>query len=298
MLPALLREEALKNQLSKTSVLVRIFCFSISAKINLMRKYWTIFQLSWQNNFEYRFEFFSHMLLGLVEMMVLIFVWQAVFKQVGNFSGYNFGSMITYLVMVQFLHFVNRQNTSRQIAEQIKEGDLSVFLLKPFDYLQYWFFSFLASRFFEFLVRLSIIFVFLAIFLPSLPFLDFGRLLVFILFLMISLLFNFLLNCIFASSAFWVTDIRLFSTVVDLTIGFFSGALMPLDIFPGFLKTVSQILPFQYLLFFPIKIFQGSLPNKQILLGAVMAISWTIGLLFLLKFLWQKGLRKYEAIGQ
>ena len=263
-----------------------------------MRKYWAIFQLAWQNSFEYRLEFFSHILLGLIQLAVLFFIWKAIFKQVNNFSGYTFSSMVTYLVMVQFLHFVNRQNTSRQIAEEIKNGDLSIFLLKPLNYLKYWFFSFLASRFFECLIRLSIITIFLILFSSSLQFLLWSRIFPFVLFLIISMSFNFLLNCLFASATFWITDIRLFSTMVGLSVGFFSGELMPLDIFPGVLRVISEVLPFQYMLFFPIKIFQGSLSGRQIFTGAAVAIFWTIGLFFLLKFLWRKGLKRYEAIGQ
>lgn len=263
-----------------------------------MRKYFGIFKLSWQNSLEYRFEFFAHMALGLVQFVVLFFIWKAIFKQTSNFSGYTFVSMISYLVMVQFLHFINRQNTARQIAEEIKNGDISIFLLKPMSYLKYWFFSFLASRFFEFLVRLLIIFVFLAVYFPVFQTLTLERISIFVLFLGISLFFNFLLNCFFASLAFWITDVRMFSSVIGLSVGFFSGELMPLDILPGVFKTISQLLPFQYMLFFPIKIFLGGLSTRQIFSGMTIAIFWTIGLFFFLRYFWAKGLKKYEAIGQ
>jgi len=60
-----------------------------------MKKYWSVFKINWQNSLEYRVEFFAHMVRGLINLAVLILIWGAVFKQVNNFGGYTFSSMVT-----------------------------------------------------------------------------------------------------------------------------------------------------------------------------------------------------------
>jgi len=95
-----------------------------------------------------------------------------------------------------------------------------------------------------------------------------------------------------------VGDIRLFSTFAGLLIGFFAGELIPLDILPGFLKKVSLALPFQYTLYFPIKIYQGLVLPKEMILALVICLSWIITICVLISWLWQKGVKQYEAVGQ
>ena len=263
-----------------------------------MKKYWAIFKITWQNNLEYRADFFGHMIRGLIYLVVLILIWRAVFSQVDNFGSYTFPTMLTYLVMTKFLHFTTRGNLTRLIAREIKEGDLSSYLIKPAGYLKIWFSSFWAERFFEALIRSSILFGFLLL-LPRFFQLPSSRMLpLFFISLMIALLFNFLFNVFLASFAFWVTDVRLFSTAVGLTTGFLAGELIPVDIMPGILKSIAAFLPFQYLLYFPIKVYQDVLLPEEIIRGVLMAFIWLVVFALSLKFFWQRGLRHYEAIGQ
>lgn len=254
--------------------------------------------MTWQNSLEYRVEFLAHLVLGVITLIVLFFVWSAIFKQVDNFSGYTFSSMISYLVMVRFLHFAARGNTSRMMADEIKEGKISLYLIKPVSYLGWWFSCFLAGRLFEAAIRFSIIIFFVLILPQFLSFPSPDRFAVFLLFIPISLLMNYIYNSLIAYLAFFVTDIRIFRTTVGLISGFFAGELIPIDIMPGFLKNIGSLLPFQYMLFFPIKIFQGTLSNSSLISGVAISLAWIIVLIYLSNFLWRKGLKRYEAIGQ
>ncbi|HUV71644.1 MAG TPA: ABC-2 family transporter protein [Clostridia bacterium] len=263
-----------------------------------MGRYWTIFKISWQNSIEYRFDFVAHMVLGLISLMVTLFIFKAVFSQTDNFSGYTFSSMFTYLVMTKVLHFSTRGNTARYIASEIKEGKLSMYLIRPIGYLRYWLSLFLADRFFEIFVRFLLLIIFFLFFSQHLRLPSPGTIFVFILFLTISLALNYLINIFISSFAFWVTDIRLFSSALGLITGFLAGALVPLDILPLPIKKLSLFLPFQYAMYFPIKIYQNSLSLTEIFKGFGLAIGWIFVLVFFLKFFWLKGLKRYEAVGQ
>lgn len=263
-----------------------------------MRKYWAVFKITWQNAVEYRMEFIGHMMLGLISLLVMFFIWSAVFKDRQFFGEYTFSSMMTYLVLVRFLHFVKRSNIGREIAEEIKEGRLSAYLLRPVKYLRWWLSSFLAERIFEFGLRMSMLFVFLYFFPKVFNFPGFNRFLTAMGFLVISLFLNFLINILIAVLAFFVTDVRLFRSTVLMTFDFFAGSLIPLDLLPGFMKKIGFILPFQFWVYFPIKIYQGSLTSGEIFKGFVLCFVWILILLFIVNSLWQKGVKRYEAIGQ
>lgn len=267
------------------------------AKISIMRKYWAIFKITWQDAVEYRAEFLGHMVLGLITFLVMYFIWSAVFRERTYFGSYTFSGMMTYVLMTRFLHFASRNNVGRMIAEEIKEGGISSDLLKPFNYLKWWFSYFLADRGFEFILRLLMLVVFFILFPGIAVFTGFGRLFLFFLFILISLFINFLLNIFIASCAFWVTDVRLFRSAVLMVFDFLAGTLVPLDIMPEILKNIGYALPFQYMMFFPIKLYQGYLNSNQVLFGLGLSLGWIVVLTFSLNLLWKRGLQKYEAIG-
>lgn len=263
-----------------------------------MRKYWVIFKVNWQNCFEYRGKFFANLINGVITLVVMVFIFRAIFNQTNDFAGYTFSSIFTYLLMTRILHFLTRGNTARLIGDEIKEGRLSTYLLKPVSYRKYWFFSFLADRMFELIIRFLLLFLFLILFPAYLKLPSLGIFSLFLIFLFISLIFNFFFNFLLAMLAFWVTDIRLFSTLVGLIIGFLAGELIPLDILPGVLKKISLVLPFQYVLYFPIKLYQGSLSPVQIATGMLISLFWILVFLWILNYFWRKGVKRYEAVGQ
>lgn len=269
-----------------------------SARIILMHKYWAIFRINWQKSVEYRADFIGHLGMGIISFVVMYFIWSAVFKGRNSFGGYTFSTMMTYVLMTKFLHFVSRHNIGRMIADEIKEGKISMYLIKPVNYLRWWFSIFLADRSFEFFVRLSMLVIFF-LFLPNVvSFLGLSRFIPFLLFLSISMMINFLLNLFIASFAFWLTDVRLFRSAIFMIFDFLAGGLVPIDIMPPALRNVSLLLPFQFTTFFPIRLYQGSLEPGQIFRGIGLAIAWMSALAVIMSFVWKKGVKRYEAVGQ
>jgi ABC-2 type transport system permease protein len=243
-------------------------------------------------------DFIGHLGMGIITFVVMFFIWGAVFKDKVFFSGYTFSSMMTYVLMTKFLHFTQRHNIGRQMANEIKEGRMSLYLLKPTSYLRWWLAIFLADRSFEFFVRLGMIIVFFLLLPKVVVFSGMGRFVMFLGFLFFSLIINFLTNVFTASFAFWLTDVRLFRTAMFMIFDFFAGGLVPLDVMPPLLQKIGLMLPFQYTTYFPIKLYQGQLGTKETVGGLVTVLVWIFGLLILMKFVWRKGLRRYEAVGQ
>lgn len=263
-----------------------------------MGKYWAIFKITWQNAVEYRMEFLAHMGLGLIELVVMYYIWSAVFKNRTYFGNYTFPSMITYLIMVRFLHFVRRSGSLKVIAEEIKDGKISVYLVKPVSYIKWCFSNFLAERSFESVLRILMLIILLLFFPKIFVFSGIRRFLAFLVLLTSSLVFNFLFNISISFLAFFVTDVRFFRTTVLMIGDFFAGALIPLDLMPGVLKKISFLLPFQFWIYFPIKFYQGQLTLNHLIEGFFLLGFWILIFFGLVIFLWRRGIKTYEAVGQ
>lgn len=92
----------------------------------------------------------------------------------------------------------------------------------------------------------------------------------------------FSLLCFYTDNSYGVTKAR------EVLTNFFSGALLPLVMFPGVLRRAVEILPFQGIVFTPCSIFIGTFSMTESLRGIVVQAVW-IGILWVCGALfWKK----------
>src|SRR5829696_8473088 len=116
-----------------------------------MRKYWHVLNIGIQNNLAYRVNFLARALLGLIPLMAMLYLWRTIYAGKGEsgaeIAGYSLAQMLSYYLIVQIVDALTAVNEDDwQIAADIKDGNISQFLLKPVDYLAYRFCLFGAGR--------------------------------------------------------------------------------------------------------------------------------------------------------
>src|SRR5438552_12091659 len=113
-----------------------------------MRKYWHVIKIGVQNTLVYRVNFLFRAVFGLIPLIATISLWRAVYagRQTSD-SGYSLAEMISYYLVVTIVDALTAvSDDDWQIAGDIKDGNISQFLLKPIDYLTYRFCLFGAGR--------------------------------------------------------------------------------------------------------------------------------------------------------
>ena len=111
-------------------------------------KYRAVFSIGLQNTFVYRWNFLLRSLFALIPLFGTVFVWRSIYGGTsGLIAGYDFGEMVFYFLVVLLVdNLITPTEDEWQIAAEIREGQLSSFLLKPFDFLAYRSCIFIASR--------------------------------------------------------------------------------------------------------------------------------------------------------
>jgi ABC-type uncharacterized transport system permease subunit len=115
-----------------------------------MKKYFHVVNIGIQNLLVYRVNFFFRAAFGLIPLTATLMLWRAIYEGKASgeaIAGYPLAQMVSYyliLTVVDALTAVNEDDW--QIAADIKDGNISQFLLKPIDYLTYRFFLFLTGR--------------------------------------------------------------------------------------------------------------------------------------------------------
>jgi ABC-2 type transport system permease protein len=115
-----------------------------------LSKYWHVLNVGLQNNLTYRFNFLARTLFGLIPLTAVLFLWRTIYEGKGadaTVSSYTLAQMISYYLLVTVVDALTAVNEDDwQIATDIKDGNISQFLLKPVDYLWFRFSLFVSGR--------------------------------------------------------------------------------------------------------------------------------------------------------
>jgi ABC-2 type transport system permease protein len=76
-----------------------------------------------------------------------------------------------------------------------------------------------------------------------------------------------------------------------------AGQVAPVAILPGALQTLAKVLPFRYMVSFPVEVLTGQLAAPDVVYGFIGQVGWLSVALILSASLWRAGLRRYTAVG-
>jgi ABC-2 type transport system permease protein len=267
-----------------------------------MKKYWHVINVGIQNNLTYRFNFLARAVFGLVPLLAVLYVWRTIYSGNGpgsNVGTYSLAEMISYYLLTTVVDALTAVNEDDwQIAADIKDGQISQFLLKPIDYLAYRLGLFVSGR----ITYLAVATIPLAIFifclrqyfvLPA-DWLSFGC---FALSLLLTALLQFFISYTMAMLAFWVLEVSTFIFIVFAFEYIASGHLFPIDILPHYLERLLFFTPFPYQLYFPISIYMGKAVGNDLLYGLIAQLFWVGAAYSAARFMWRRGIQKYSAVG-
>jgi ABC-2 type transport system permease protein len=98
-------------------------------------------------------------------------------------------------------------------------------------------------------------------------------------------------------AAFWTTRVNAINQTYFVVFMFLSGTMFPLSLLPAWLEAVTWLLPFRWMVAFPVELALGRLSPSQALVGLAMQAAWGIGILLLLDRVWRAAVRQYTAVG-
>ena len=267
-----------------------------------MKKYWHVLGIGLQNNLTYRFNFLARSLFGLIPLVAMLYIWKAIYhdKKPGELVGtYVFAEMVSYYLLATIVDALTAVNEDDwQIAADIKDGNISQFLLKPIDYLWYRLWLFVSGR----LAYLAVATVPLAVFIFCLrkffvlpP--DWGTFGWFLISAGLTALLQFFMSYMMAMLAFWVMEVSTFIFIMFAFEYLASGHLFPLNILPPAFERALFFTPFPYQLYFPVSVYLGKTTGMELAKGLLIQLAWVIAAYVAARFAWNRGIKKYAAAG-
>jgi len=240
--------------------------------------------------------FFWVLALGhLMPTLIYMFVWLTAVGQ-KNINGFDRDGLIVYYLAMMVLHELTYAAAEYDIGWAIRSGGFTTWLLRPLPPI----YESLSSNFAGKVVGLP--FTLLAAFLlglilqPKANF-TFASFLLFILALVLAFMLRFLMDYVLSLLAFWSQRSDALLRLSDTLLFLFAGQVAPFALLPSRFQVVAFILPYRYMLGFPVEVLLGRLSPLQVRQGFLVLMVWILFFSLLHQLVWKRGLRHYTAVG-
>ena len=252
----------------------------------------------------YRGDFMLGTLLRFLPIVTQIFLWGAIFgvgteHMRSTIQGFTYGDMVAYYLLTMVARaFSSMPGLASGIAREVRDGTMKKYLTQPVDMLGYLFWHRVAHKLVYYAVAIfpfALVFWLCRGYFPPLP--DGFTIGVFVFSLAMSFLIGFLLETLIGLIAFWFMEVNSLLFIYMMFNYFLSGHMLPLDMFPGWLISIVQYLPFKYLAYFPAAAMLGRFTHEQLVLETGIQIAWVVGLFVLNRVIYNRGVRRYAAHG-
>jgi ABC-2 type transport system permease protein len=234
----------------------------------------------------------------IINILITFFLWQAVFRTNSVIFGYSRIQMLTYIILINVLNGIVLSTQTFRIAFEINSGLLSKFLIQPLNFFAYNLARDLPDKIIN--TGFSIFEINIMILILQTPIIiqqDLLRLISFVLVSLLAALLYFEINILLSFIGFWSKETWAPRFIFNILLMFLAGTYFPLDIIPKQIYDFLQLLPFTYLVYFPLKIYLGAVDMSQLMKGLGIIIFWLFALMFIIRYVWHTGLKIYTAEG-
>ena len=267
-----------------------------------MSSYFAYFKIKFLNEIQYKVAAIAGICTQIAWGAMYIMLYTVFLNNSSN-KTMSISQMSTYIWLQQSLFMLfNIWSVDNNILEQIKDGSISMELLKPVELYKIWHAKTLGRKLALVILRVIPLFIIcnilpLGIYGFSLPTdLKVGILFLITLILATLLVMSYIMLIYIA--VIFTKSQRGIKMVFQLFAEFFSGLVIPLAFLPDVLINIIKFTPFYYMQNLPFNIYIGYTKDlKEIIFSIIVQILWIIVLTIFGKIVLKKKIKKIEIQG-
>lgn len=269
---------------------------------NEMEEYFPFARSVIQRRMSYKIGFLMRIVGGLLQVLIMYYLWMAIFNSSpnGQIRGFTSSEMVVYIIISYITAQVININIEGTIAYEIRDGSVAVNLIRPISYKKRVFAESLGEVLLRSLTTLLPLWIGFLVYrfvtIKELP-PNIGTVLLFLISLFLGYMIMFLFNFIFGLSAFFVTYIWGFMVCKGVILRFFSGELIPIVFFPSAVQKALQYLPFSSINYTPVMIYMEKFTMNELISALCVQVVWVIILFVLMNVLWQSAIKRLTVLG-
>lgn len=265
-----------------------------------MKKYLAVLTLSIREYFVYRLNFILWRFRVVLNIIIPLFLWTAVFEKnpvIGNYDRTQFVSYLLYGNLIGTFVFGTK---TFEISSDINDGKIINILLKPVSFFNYHFAREVADKVINlFFAVFEMIFL---IWLFKLNIIPLKNIFLFLPIFINSVLISYFINLTLSFIGFWTTEVWPIRFIFIILLSFVAGNYFPLDILPKPLYSLILATPFPYMFYLPTKILISNLAikqfNNEIIYLFFFSYFWLFTSYSLARVVWKSGIKSFSFWGR
>jgi len=274
-----------------------------------VQTWWTVLRICLEERLVYRGDFWLGTLMRFLPIVTQIFLWGAVFEgmrastsspsegaQIAGYAYYDF--VAYYLLTMVSRAFSSMPGLASGIALQIRNGEIKKYLIQPVDLVGFLLLMRIAHKLVYYGVALlpfALVFYLARGYFPGWP--PAEVMIAYVASLVFAFLLGFFLEATMGLVGFWFLEVSSLLFVYMLFNFFFSGHMFPLDMLPAPWDTVVQIIPLQYLAYFPAAVFLQKISGPDLWYGLAIQAAWVLFFIAACRWTYARGIQRYSGFG-
>ncbi len=260
-----------------------------------LRGGWALIRATWLSWLQHRGFFYLVAFSWMVPLLVYLLVWATAASE-GPVGGLSRGELVGYYVVLILVNQLTFSTNNWTVGDGIRYGRMNVLLLRPLSPI----YDALASEaavkvvFMTFALPLAAI---LALLLRPEMQVTWDNALAAVPALALAWALRWLWGYWLALLSFWATRADALLSLQESLIFLIGGQVAPTMLLPELLQGAAWLLPFRYMVAFPVEVLAGHLTPAEWWTGLAIQAGWLSVALLLSVLLWRAGLRRYSAVG-
>lgn len=273
--------------------------FTGEEKMKRLNKYFSIYKTSFKQEKDSIVNYFFRAINFFIIIFIFVQLWSYIYGENGTnqiINNYSLQQMIWYLIFSEMIYFSARTSLiTKDISNEIKSGNLSYKINKPYNFYLYEICNFMAKSCFALIFFIPVAILIGFIFVGSIPNFTWLQILPCIISILFSVLINWIIYASVGMISFWTQDATPFGWIVT-KLFMLLGLFFPLDFFPTWLQPIIFYSPIYSIFSGPATLvadFSWDLFASII----ISQISWSVIIIILGLMIYNLGKKKVVSNG-